>query len=326
MSNAKFDSEGGQLMLQSSWRFSRQFQDSKANAEAAYAAWIKKHPSALTSFERMMDGAKGKKVVVFLDYDGTLSPIVSDPDKAFMSDSMRSAVNQVAHHFTTCIISGRRRDKVSSFVKLKNLYYVGSHGMDISIPSEAVKNSSVRRSEADQQGNEVIMFQPAAEFLPIMKKLLLVLREKIRTIKGSVIEDNKFCLSVHYRHVDEEDQDALWQLVEATVGGYSGLCITNGKMVYEIRPNINWNKGHALEYVLETLGFGSSSDVFPMYLGDDTTDEDAFKVLRKRGQGLPILVSSNPKETKASFSLRNPSEVQSFLLCLSKWKKSNSSM
>ncbi|KAK1302342.1 putative trehalose-phosphate phosphatase 6 [Acorus calamus] len=317
MSNAKFDSEGGQLMLQNSWRFSRQFHDSKANAEAAYAAWIKKHPSALTSFERMMDGAKGKKVVVFLDYDGTLSPIVSDPDKAFI------CAQQLTKSRITLQLAS---SAVSSFVKLKNLYYVGSHGMDISIPSEAVKNSSVRRSETDQPGNEVIMFQPAAEFLPIMKKLLLMLREKIRTIKGSVIEDNKFCLSVHYRHVDEEDQDALWQLVEATVGGYSGLCITNGKMVYEIRPNINWNKGHALEYVLETLGFGSSSDVFPMYLGDDTTDEDAFKVLRKRGQGLPILVSSNPMETKASFSLRNPSEVQSFLLCLSKWKKSNSSM
>ncbi|KAL5989294.1 hypothetical protein ACLOJK_010184 [Asimina triloba] len=58
------------------------------NADAAYASWTMKYPSALTMFDRMMSAAKGKRVVVFLDYDGTLSPIVADPDQAFMSDAV----------------------------------------------------------------------------------------------------------------------------------------------------------------------------------------------------------------------------------------------
>lgn len=105
-----------------------------------------KHPSALDSFEQMIEAAHGKKIVVFLDYDGTLSPIVQDPNKAFMSDKviffyqvdfvyltymttvldssiikydvkllqMRSVVNEVANFFPTAIVSGRCLEKVNS--------------------------------------------------------------------------------------------------------------------------------------------------------------------------------------------------------------------
>ncbi|KAF9592547.1 hypothetical protein IFM89_015568 [Coptis chinensis] len=75
----------------------------------------KRHPSALSMFDWMMTPAKGKRVVVFLDNDGTLSPIVEDPSRAFMSDSMRSVVREVARYFPTAIISGRSRDKVQYF-------------------------------------------------------------------------------------------------------------------------------------------------------------------------------------------------------------------
>ncbi|KAF9593024.1 hypothetical protein IFM89_019751 [Coptis chinensis] len=83
-------------------------------SDASYTSWIKRHPSALSMFDRMMTPAKGKRVV-FLDYDGTLSPIVEDPSCAFMSDSMRSVVPEVARYFPTAIISGRSRDKVQYF-------------------------------------------------------------------------------------------------------------------------------------------------------------------------------------------------------------------
>jgi len=73
-------------------------------------------------------------VVVFLDYDGTLTPIVSNPDEAFLSAAMRSAVQQVAQTFPTAVISGRGRDKVEAFVQLEELYYAGSHGLDIKGP------------------------------------------------------------------------------------------------------------------------------------------------------------------------------------------------
>ncbi|KAI7748589.1 hypothetical protein M8C21_012951 [Ambrosia artemisiifolia] len=105
-----------------------------------YTCWLKEHPSAISSFQRMMDASKGKQIAVFLDYDGTLSPIVSDPDRAFMSDQMRAAVRDVSKHFPTAIISGRSREKVYSFVKLNEVYYSGSHGMDTMGPPPKTKS------------------------------------------------------------------------------------------------------------------------------------------------------------------------------------------
>lgn len=93
----------------------------------------------------------------------------------------------------------------------------------------------------------------------------------------------------------------------------------------EIRPSIKWDKGKALEFLLESLGFANCGDVLPVYIGDDRTDEDAFKVLRKRGQGLGILVSKCPKDTNASYSLQDPTEVMEFLLRLVEWKRKSSS-
>ena len=91
--------------------------------------------------------------------------------------------------------------------------------------------------------------------------------------------------------------------------------------VLEIRPTIKWDKGKALEFLLESLGYANCSDVFPIYIGDDRTGEDAFKVLRERNQGFGILVSKIPKDTHASYSLREPSEVMYFLQRLVQWKR-----
>nr|AFK44169.1 unknown [Lotus japonicus] len=76
-----------------------------------HSSWILRHPSALDMFEQIMDAANGKQIVMFLDYDGTLSPIVQDPDRAFMSDSMRKTVRKLARCFPTAIVSGRCKDK-----------------------------------------------------------------------------------------------------------------------------------------------------------------------------------------------------------------------
>jgi len=109
--------------------------------------------------------------------------------------------------------------------------------------------------------------------------------------------------------------------VRAVLKDYPKLKLTQGRMVLEIRPTIKWDKGKALEFLLESLGFADCSDVLPVYIGDDRTDEDAFKVLRERGDGIGILVSKMPKETNASYSLQEPSEVMDFLHRLVEWKK-----
>ncbi|XP_009764517.1 probable trehalose-phosphate phosphatase 6 [Nicotiana sylvestris] len=274
-----------------------------------YTSWLMEHPSALDKLEQMMSITKGRKIVIFLDYDGTLSDIVPNPEEAFMTHKMRRVLREVANHFPTAIISGRQREKVQDFVQLNNVYYAGSHGLDIEAPLNHTTNF-------DDMDNEVVLHQPAKEFLPEKHKVFNLLSERTKSIKGVNIEDNKFCISVHYRHVLAKDLGTLENMISTVLKEYQNFRVSKGKMVFEIRPNIGWNKGHALEYFLEYLGFGTSDDVFPIYIGDDRTDEDAFNVLRKRGQGFPIVVSATPKDTKALYSLREPKEVMEFLLGL----------
>ncbi|XP_020961963.1 probable trehalose-phosphate phosphatase C isoform X2 [Arachis ipaensis] len=290
-----------------------------------YDSWMVKHPSALHSFDRLMKSAMGKRIIVFLDYDGTLSPIVNDPDRAFMSDEMRAAVREVATYFPTAIISGRSREKVKDFVKLNNLYYAGSHGMDIMAPLMAIGSSNARHSDMNlnTKGNGV-PFQPAKKFLPAIQQIVRRLENEVKDIKGARVEDNGFCLSVHFRQVQEQDYGVLEKKVKCVLEENPQFRLTEGKKVLEIRPSIEWNKGNAVEYFLDTLGLNSSTNILPLYIGDDRTDEDAFKVIKRRGQGYPILVSSIPRETNAFYSLRDPSEVLIFLTKLAKWMKSSS--
>ncbi|XP_052195221.1 probable trehalose-phosphate phosphatase J [Diospyros lotus] len=270
------------------------------------------HPSALKMFEQITNASKGKQIVMFLDYDGTLSPIVDDPDRAFMSDAMRATVRKLARYFPTAIVTGRCRDKVYSFVQLAELYYAGSHGMDIKGPSKGSKYKNDARA---------VLFQPASEFLPMIDEVYKALLEKTKSTPGAKVEHNKFCLSVHFRCVDEKKWSELAQQVRSVLKGYPNLRLNQGRKVLEIRPTIKWDKGKALEFLLEALGFGNCTDVFPVYIGDDRTDEDAFKVLRERGQGSGILVSKIPKDTHASYYLQEPAEVMHFLQRLVTWKR-----
>ncbi|CAK9174941.1 unnamed protein product [Ilex paraguariensis] len=277
------------------------------------SSWMDDHPSALDMFEQITNASKGKQIVMFLDYDGTLSPIVEDPDRAFMDRKMRKTVRKLAGYFPTAIVSGRCRDKVYSFVRLAELYYAGSHGMDIKGPSKGSKY---------KKGTQGVLFQPASEFLPMIDEVYKALLETTKSTPGAKVENNKFCVSVHFRCVDEKKWTELAQQVRSVVKEYPKLRMTQGRKVLEIRPTIKWDKGKALEFLLESLGYANCTDVFPVYIGDDRTDEDAFKVLRERGQGFGILVSKIPKDTHAYYSLQEPSQVMDFLQRLVQWKRS----
>ncbi|KAL8160317.1 hypothetical protein V2J09_001854 [Rumex salicifolius] len=295
-------------------------EDGVVKLDADYENWMVDHPSALEDFDQMMNITMGKRIVVFLDYDGTLSPIVNDPQKAFMSDSMRSAVSEVARLYPTAIISGRSRDKVYDFVKLDDVYYAGSHGMDIIAPPR--KQDLL---DGYQRGNEAMIFQPAREFLPEIIQIFKELEEATKDIEGVIMEDNRFCLSVHFRRAHEQDYAKIEERVNLVIANHPRFHLTRGRKVLEIRPLIKWNKGNALDYLLETLGFAELTDVHPIYIGDDRTDEDAFEVLERRRQGFSIIVSTKAKDTMASYSLRDPSEVLLYLVRLSRWKRNSSS-
>ncbi|KAL0698549.1 hypothetical protein Bca4012_054671 [Brassica carinata] len=237
------------------------------------SSWLTEHPSALDMFEEILHVSEGKQIVMFLDYDGTLSPIVDDPDRAFMSK------------------------KVYNFVKLTELYYAGSHGMDIKGPAQGSKYKE----------DKSLLCQPATEFLPMIDEVYQKLVEKTKVTPGANVENNKFCASVHFRRVDEKNWSDLANQVRSVIKEYPELRITQGRKVLEIRPIIKWDKGKALEFLLESLGYANCTDVFPIYIGDDRTDEDAFK------------------ETNASYSLQEPDEVMNFLQRLVEWKQLRSS-
>ncbi|KAK8971468.1 putative trehalose-phosphate phosphatase 6 [Platanthera guangdongensis] len=278
-----------------------------------HVEWKRRHPSVLAKFDQVTAAAKGKKIIMFLDYDGTLSPIVDDPDSAFMSKAMRAAVKAVAKYFPTAIVSGRCRDKVFNFVQLSELYYAGSHGMDIKGPTKWPKHIKPQEKS--------VHCQPAWSFLPMINEVYNLLLERTKLIPGSKIENNRFCLSVHFRCVEENIWNRLAEEVRSVLARYPDLKLTQGRKVLEIRPTIEWDKGKALEFLLNELGFADSNDIFPIYIGDDRSDEDAFKVLRDRGQGFGVLVSKYPKETCATYSLKEPSEVKDFLRRLVEWKR-----
>ncbi|CAB4297614.1 unnamed protein product [Prunus armeniaca] len=266
----KVETEGGAARVNAwvdSLRASSPPRVKSATETVDYSSWNLHHPSAMSMFEEITNYSKGKQIVLFLDYDGTLSPIVEDPDRAFMSREMRNAVKAAARYFPTAIVSGRCRDKVHSFVKLGELYYAGSHGMDIKGPSKSSKYKN---------GNQAVLFQPASEFVPMIDEGLNLcnssnrcakfLVEKTRSISGARVENNKFCLSVHFRCVDEKSWAALAEQVRLVLNEYPKLRLTQGRKVLEIRPTIKWDKGKALEFLLESLGYANSNEVLPVYM------------------------------------------------------------
>jgi trehalose-phosphatase len=247
-------------------------------------------PSALEHVQEIA-GADDHSLAIFLDYDGTLTPIVSHPEKAFLSDSTRQTLRTLAMQVPVAILSGRELEDVRKRVAIDGIVYAGSHGFDIAGPR------ALRREEA-------------TEFLPALDVAEKELREKLAGIAGALIERKRFSIATHYRKVNESDFPKLERAVGEVAEQHRELRRMEGKKVYELLPDIDWDKGKAVLWLLENLGL-EHGKVRPIYIGDDRTDEDAFCALEQRGVG--ILVSEEPRPTAASYSLKDPAEVEQFL-------------
>jgi len=267
------------------------------------------HPSAIESFDRFRAAAQGKLLTVFLDYDGTISDIVSNPDKAYMTDEMRDAVSRVASLYPTAIISGRSREKVYDFVRLPQLYYAGSHGLDIVGPKR------------DDDDDHVELHQPAPWAPAVMDRVYRWCKEAVNDIPGANVEHNKFCVSVHYRNCEQKWWGAVQDVVHRAVAADpKRLKKAEGRKVFEVKPRVAWDKGKALSYLLGELDLHArygyaEGEIMSLYFGDDHTDEDAFHELREvpKECGAGVIVSTVPKPSNARFSVRDPGEVLVFL-------------
>jgi trehalose 6-phosphate phosphatase len=237
--------------------------------------------------------ASAPRVSLFLDFDGTLSPIVVNPGDAKLDPGIRSILKTLCARwdFDISIVSGRALVDVRQRAGLSNVIYAGNHGLEI---------------ESDMMRFR----EPRAEALRReLRCVSLQLKLALSEIDGVQIEDKALTLSVHFRRVGEHLRDWVRNVTHSTVGRSRSFTCREGKMVLEVRPQITWNKGHAIKWIAcEVLPAGS----VPIYIGDDITDEDAFAVIP---EGITIRVGG-AAETAAQYLLPDVPAVGQFLTWL----------
>ena len=254
------------------------------------------HVSAVMN--KIMDMLVGKFVYIFLDYDGTLTPIVPDPPKATLSNDMHSTLIELVSIFPVGIVTGRGRSVISDFLGAdltKKVHLACSHGFDISITT----GECLKVGESDHMSE--------------LKRFKTYLVEHMPEFpSGCLIEDTGFSVSLHYRHVPLEFHSSVQSKLLECVRRFSGITVSGGKLVFEIRLNLEWNKGLAVQWILEHTH--CPDNVCVIYIGDDITDEDAFRAIKEYPNSLPIIVSDKlSRETTACLRLRDPDEVMQFL-------------
>jgi trehalose 6-phosphate phosphatase len=262
-------------------------------------------PYALADLAGLSTRMTGRRPAVFLDYDGTLTPIVDRPEDALISESMRGVVRQLALRCTVCVVSGRDRAVVQQLMGIDDLVVAGSHGFDIWSP----EGGGIEREEG-------------AEFGGLLAGVTDSLQSELGSLQGALIEPKRSSVAVHYRLVDERDRPRVATVVDGVLAAHpDALKVTPGKMVYEIQPRLDWDKGKAVLYLLEALEL-DRDDVVPLYLGDDITDEHAFRALAGRGIGILVADLDDPevagRGTSAEYLLRDTQEVEDFLDALAR--------
>lgn len=262
---------------------------SKQSPEASDEKQTK--PRALESVDEIMSLIGQRPLAIFLDYDGTLTPIVSRPQDALLSDSMRDVLRELTDVCTVSIISGRDRADVAKLVALDELYYAGSHGFDISGPG----GLKLQQNEAQKAVDD--LESAAAE-----------IERTLGDIEGMQVERKKFAMAIHYRNVDPSHVGRIEQCVTEVAARRDNLRMRGGKMIFELQPDIEWDKGKAVSWLMEKLDLGSA---MPIYIGDDLTDEDAFRELAEEGIGIRVGRADEP--TAAAYLLDEVSDVEKLL-------------
>lgn len=226
------------------------------------------------------------------DYDGTLTPIVDDPEEANISPNMKERLEKLTRFCPIGIISGRSLSDLKSRAGIDKAYYSGNHGYEISGPDiDYVK-------EEAKQSKEII------------GEICDKVRSRIKEVEGAMVENKKYTASFHYRKVADKEEQRIKNQIENVISPFeeqNQINVNYGKKVIEINPPNDWNKGDAVNLLRQVTNLEES---FPIYIGDDMTDEHAFYSLEETGVG--ILVSKEERESGADYRLSNTNEVGIF--------------
>ena len=249
-------------------------------------------PHALEENISLFAELSQKKAALFLDFDGTLSPLVDHPSQVVLSEAIRDTLRTLAKKITVTILSGRSRDEVEALIKIPELFYGGVHGLDIKGPGL------------------IKIYDGVLPMLPVLKEAREFFQKEMEKFPGAWIEEKKYGLAFHYRPMGPALIPRLKKQIESYAKAHPQLKMTSGKQLFELRPNVEWDKGSATLFLLKALHLDGPT-VLPIFLGDDETDEDVFRVLKNRGWG--ILVDARPGKTSARAYLRTTDEVELFL-------------
>lgn len=257
---------------------------------------LKNSRSLLDYWDEISLRMKGQEIILFFDFDGTLAPIVNDPEDAQIDQEMQQQLKIVAEHFRTAIISGRDRIDVRDRVGIEPIFYAGSHGFDISGP-----------------GGFRFEVPEAKSCIPSLDKIENELRDLLCAVPGAIFERKKYAFAIHYRQCSKADANHVINTITKQANQYPELKLTEGKKVIEVRPNLDWGKGRALSKIRNILGVMPQNSL-TFYFGDDVTDEDAFNELYSDGVGVRVNDKENASlSTKAHYTLNGPNEVIVFL-------------
>lgn len=233
---------------------------------------------------------KDKNILLFFDFDGTLVPIRKNPDDCYLSDNLRNSLNELKDKIKIGIISGRDLEDLKKRISLEGIYYGGIHGLQI-------------------EGLDVKYTHPDAQKLkPYIDEVYVKVKNLSEEFEGALVEKKSFSFTLHYRQVDSKLRKELKRLFFEVSSSFieKGLKILSGKMVFEVLPAIEWDKGKAVSFIMKSFNKKFS----PIFIGDDLTDETVFNEIKDKGITVKIGFSKN---TMAKYFLRNQTEVYKFI-------------
>lgn len=239
--------------------------------------------------------SKRKYTNLFLDFDGTIAPITPSPDKVRIPAETLGILEKMCEyqHVFVAIMTGRSFSDIKKIIPIKDIHFAANHGLEI---------SGMKRGE---------IVPNASRLVRTVKKISDDLNKVLLTVPGAWVENKSLTASVHYRIVPSSHIAELNRLVGEITLRYieeGTIKLTRGKKVIEIRPNIAWHKGKAVRWMQKNIAKKRASNI---YIGDDETDEDAFKALNP---AFTVKVAQDAKvETEAMYYVNNPTEVRFFL-------------
>lgn len=240
---------------------------------------------------------KADSILLLLDLDGTLSPIVERPELVKMGETAVSVLEDFLANpkITVGIVSGRSIKDLKRLIpsSLKGIILAGNHGLEIAI------------------SDNYFVHSVALQTRPVLGRISKELKKEFQNFPGTLLEDKGLTLSVHYRLVEPERvvmAKSIFRKVTEPFVKDGKIRVSEGKKVLEVNPPVSWDKGKALNWIVETLKLSAA---LPIYAGDDQTDENAFQMLKDRG--ISIYVGRPTELSQAKYYLEDVQEIEELL-------------